>query len=353
MQAMKEVLEKAVQFGASDIFCVAGMPPCVKVAGKFLCLTKEDMSPSDTVDCVNQLYGLGVGSESNAMKVKDEDDFSFAIPGLARFRANVYKQRNSLAAVVRVVPFDLPSVVAMRIPENVMQLAELRDGLVLVTGPAGSGKSTTLACLIDAINSTRQANIVTLEDPIEYLHRHKKSIVTQREIGVDTESFSTALRSVLRQAPDVILLGEMRDLETMQTAITAAETGHLVISTLHTLGASNAIGRIVDAFPTNQQQQIQLQLSMVLRAVVSQRLLPRADGGVVPAFEVMRVNTAVANMIRDSKLYQLESVIASSSSSGMSSLDANLLELVKSGEVSKDDAVLYALNPERVKRQLL
>lgn len=228
----------------------------------------------------------------------------------------------------------------------------MTKGLVLVTGPAGSGKSTTLACVIDEINKTRNAHVITLEDPIEYLHRHKKSVVTQREIGTDTESYVSGLRASLRQAPDVILLGEMRDFETIKTAMTAAETGHLVISTLHTVGAANTIDRIIDSFPPDQQQQIRIQISMVMQAVISQQLIPTTDGKEIPAFEIMFLNNAIRNMIREAKIHQIDSVISTAQEEGMITMDASLIQLYKNGRISRENAVIYSSNSELMGKKL-
>lgn len=281
-----------------------------------------------------------------------DDDFSFAVSGLSRFRVSAYKQRGTLSAVIRIISFVLPDYREFGIPERIIDFADFSKGLVLVTGPAGSGKSTTLACIIDHINQTYDKHIITLEDPLEFLHRHNKSIVSQREISVDTESYVTALRASLRQSPDVILLGEMRDYETMQVAMTAAETGHLIFSTLHTIGAANTIDRIIDVFPPNQQRQIAVQLSMVLQAVVSQQLVPTLDGRMVPAFEIMTVTPAIRNMIRDNKIPQIDGLIYSSANAELVSMDASLLKLYQDNIISKDTALAYASNPEMLKRRL-
>jgi len=254
---------------------------------------------------------------------------------------------------VRVVSFDIPDYKALNIPETVMNLADTAHGMILVTGTAGSGKSTTQACIIDRINKTRDCHIVTLEDPIEYLHRHNRSIVSQREITIDTEDYLSALRACVRQAPDVILLGEMRDAETMHTAMSAAETGHMVIATLHTKGAVNAIDRIIDTFPSTQQTQIRIQLATVLRTVVSQQLLPDKNGGMVPACEILQLNNAVRSMIRDNKNHQIDNAIASGSRDGMISMDQSILALYRSGEITEETALLYADHPEQLKRQLI
>jgi twitching motility protein PilT len=240
----------------------------------------------------------------------------------------------------------------MGIPDEVMKTAELSHGLALVTGPSGAGKSTTLACILDEINSTRSGHIITLEDPAEYLHRNKKSAVSQREIGSDTENYVTAMRACLRQTPDVILLGEMRDAETISAVVTAAETGHLVLSTLHTVGAVNTIDRIIDVFPPNQQPQIRIQLSQVLQTVVSQQLLPTIDGGVVAAFEIMRLNNAIRNMIREAKTHQIESFIQSSSAEGMITMDASIFASFQKGKITAETAIKYSLHPDQMEKKL-
>ena len=257
-----------------------------------------------------------------------------------------------MAAVIRVVSFDIPDYRVLGIPENVMKLAESDYGMILVTGTAGSGKSTTQACIVDRINKTQSCHIITLEDPIEFLHRNQKSIVSQREIAVDTTDYLSALRACLRQAPDVIQLGEMRDLETIRTAMTAAETGHLLIGTMHTRGAVNSIDRVVDAFPANQQDQIRIQLSTVLRTVVSQQLLPGSDGNMVAAFEIMHVNSAIRNMIRENKGHQIDMAISSGAGEGMISMDQSIMALYNEGKITKETALEYADNPEQMQRRL-
>ena len=279
-------------------------------------------------------------------------DFAFAISGLARFRVNAYRQRGSLAAVVRIVSFSIPDWQQIHIPQKIIDLAKTSHGMILMTGTAGSGKSTTQACIIDEINRTRDCHIITLEDPIEFLHRNKRSIVSQREIAVDTADYLSALRACLRQAPDVILLGEMRDPETIRTTITAAETGHLIIATLHTKGAVNAIDRIIDSFPSSHQAQIRMMLSMVLQTVISQQMLPDKDGGMVPAFEIMHVNSAIRSMIRDNKSHQIGNVIAAGSREGMITMDQAILELYRSGHITKETALDYADAPDMLRRQL-
>ncbi len=349
---IEEVLRQAVEQNASDVFLVAGLPLSYKINGRIQEQAVDRLLPPDTEELITDIYQLADNRNMQQLLVHGDDDFSFSVVGLSRFRVSTYKQRGSLAAVIRVVYFDLPDYQALHIPDAVMLAAKKTKGFVLVTGPAGSGKSTTLACIIDAINNTRNAHVITLEDPIEFLHRHKKSVVSQREIATDTDSYAVALRAALRQSPDVILLGEMRDYETIKTAMTAAETGHLVISTLHTLGAANTIDRIIDNFPPSQQQQIRVQLSMVLQAVISQQLVPAADGTVVPAFEIMYPNNAIRNMIRESKIHQIDTVIYSSADEGMVAMDTSLLKLYKEGMITAETAVTYSTNPDAMQKKM-
>lgn len=336
--------------GASDIFIVAGGPVSEKLDGHIRPLTEGRVLPDTTESLIREIYGLA-GRPIDRFLAAGDDDFSFAIAGLARFRVNTYRQRGSLAAVIRVVSFDIPDYRALNIPESVMALAEETHGLLIVSGTAGSGKSTTQACLIDRINRTREAHIITLEDPIEFLYRDQKSIISQREVTVDTADYLSALRASLRQAPDVILLGEMRDPETIHTAMTAAETGHLVIATLHTKGAVNTIDRIVDAFPGGQQAQVRTQLSMVLRAVASQQLLPGTDGGLEPAFELMTMNSAIRSMIRDCKTYQIDNELRTAGEEQMFAMDQSILKLFRAGRISRETALDYADNPDQMRRR--
>ena len=351
MSDWMEYLKNAVAHQASDVFFVAGKSPCEKLDGHIRPLCEERLMPVDTETMIADMYRTAQRS-MDTFRQRGDDDFSFAIPGLARFRVNTYRQRGSAAAVIRVVSFDIPDWRTLGIPEQVMDLADVTGGMVLVTGTAGSGKTTTQACIIDRINRTRDCHIVTLEDPIEYLHRHNKSIVSQREITIDTGDYLSALRACVRQAPDVILLGEMRDADTMHTAMSAAETGHMVIATLHTKGAVNAIDRIIDSFPSTQQAQIRVQLSMVLRTVVSQQLLPDKNGGMVPACEILHMNNAVRSMIRDNKNHQIDNAIATGGKDGMVSMDQSILALYRKGEITAETALLYADHPEQLKRQL-
>ncbi len=350
-QSTFALLKDAVAQGASDIFIIAGLPVSFKVGGAIAEQDGGRVSPATTEEYIRDLYSLA-GRDITPLLDLGDDDFSFSLAGVSRFRASAYKQRGSLAAVVRVVTFHLPDPEQLHIPPIVLGLGDCTRGLVLVTGPAGSGKSTTLACLIDRINRSRSSHIITLEDPIEYLHPHKKSIVSQRELSTDTRSYVAALRAALRQSPDVILLGEMRDHETMATAMTAAETGHLVLSSLHTVGAANTIDRIIDAFPPNQQNQMRIQLSMVLQAVVSQQLIPQRDGTMEPAFEIMMVNSAIRNMIREAKTHQMDTVLYSSASEGMTTMDASLLAMYGAGKIHRRDALLYSTNPDAMEKKL-
>ena len=349
MLDMKELLAFSVEAKASDVHIAVGIPPKLRINGKLTEVEVPALSPADAAEAI----GSTMKDRHKAiLQDRGEVDFSFDSPETGRFRVNVFRQRGSLAAIIRVITFDLPDFRNLNIPQVVIDISRMTKGFVLVTGPAGSGKSTTLACIIDQINKTRNAHVITLEDPIEYLHRHNQSVVTQREIGLDTESYVTGLRAALRQAPDVILVGEMRDEETIKTALTAAETGHLVISTLHTVGAANTIDRIIDVFPANQQRQIVVQLSMVLQAVVSQQLIPATDGTQVPAFEVMTVTPAIRNMIRDNKIPQIDGTVYSANKEDMHSMDYSLQQLVKSGKVTAETALSYATNPEMLKKKL-
>ena len=351
MADLRIYLEQAVTNQASDIFIVAGGPISEKLEGHIHPLDDKKLLPPDTEALIRDIYALAERPISRYLETGD-DDFSFAIPGVARFRVNTYKQRNSLAAVVRVVSFDIPEYQSIHIPEKVMNIADITHGLILFTGTAGSGKSTTQACIIDKINRTRDCHIITLEDPIEYLHKNQRSIVSQREIAIDTADYISALRACLRQAPDVILLGEMRDPETIKTAITAAETGHAVIATMHTKGAINSIDRVIDSFSGPHQAQIRFQLANVLRTVVSQQMIPDQSGNIIPAFEVMHVNNAIRGMIRDNKNHQIENAIIAGRSEGMIRMDDSILELYKNGFISKESALNYADHPEQLEKHL-
>ena len=349
---LDRILTEAVNREASDILIIAGLPISYKVNGQIQRDEGGILLPDDTLVLTEQVYQKSMNRSLAHLHDTGDDDFSFSIPGLSRFRVNALKQRGSFGLVIRVVSFNLPDRSKLNIPDTVMSFAQYTKGLVLFTGAAGSGKSTSLACIVDHINNNKNSHIITIEDPIEYLHRHKMSIVTQRELSTDTHSYEIALRAALREAPDIILLGEMRDPETIRAAVTAAETGHLVISTLHTMGASNTIDRIIDAFPPEQQQQIRTQLSLVLEGVVSQQLVPTKQNTLAPAFEVMKVTSAVRNMIRESKAHQLDNVISTSSDLGMVTMDQSLIQLVKNGLITPETAIQYSINSEWVKKRL-
>ena len=351
MTQLTDYLQRAVTDRASDLFIVAGGPVCAKEDNRLVPISEDRVFPEETEALIREIYSLA-GRPIDRFLKEGDDDFSFSVPGMARFRVNVYRQRGSMAAVIRVVAFDIPDWRSLGIPEQVMALAGVQHGMVLVTGTAGSGKSTTQACVIDRINRTRECHIITLEDPIEYLHRDRRSIVSQREVAIDTQNYPSALRACLRQAPDVILLGEMRDQETIHTAMTAAETGHLLIATLHTKGAVNTIDRIVDTFPSGQQDQVRVQLSMVLHTVVSQQLVPNTEGGLVPAFEIMHVNSAIRSLIRDSKTHQIDNAIAAGGAEGMNTMDQSLLTLYKDGKIKMETALSYADNPDQFRRRM-
>ena len=346
-----EILTKAAAEHAADIFIVSGAVLSYKAEGKLYRMGETPLSPEDTKALVVQIFRLAKFDVTEDSIPEREKDFSLSVAGVGRFRANIYKQRSSWSAVLRYVPFELPDSVKLGIPEQVMQLSESRSGIVLITGVASSGKSTTLSCIIDRINNTRDGHIITIEDPIEFLHRHNRCIVSQREISIDTDSYIDALRAALRQSPDVILLGEMRDHETISVAMTAAETGQLVLSTLHTLGAANTLDRIIYVFPINQQHQIRVQLSMVLNAVGCQQLLPSVDGGLIPAFEIMTMNNAVRTLIRDQKTHQIDTILQSSD--GMQTMDSCIADLYRQGRITAHTAVEHAYNPEIMAKRIM
>lgn len=347
----KNILVEITKKHASDIFIITGRPITCKVNGAMETYNDDLLSVDNCYTLVSEIYTLAERDITHFDETGD-DDFSFAIAGVSRFRVSTFKQRGSYSAVIRIISFDLPDPASLMIPEVVTNLANMKRGMVLVTGPAGSGKSTTMACIIDKINSEREQHIITLEDPLEYLHRHKKSIVSQREISIDTESYLTALRAALRQSPDVILLGEMRDYETINTAVTAAETGHLIFSSVHTIGAANTIDRIIDVFPAAQQHQIAVQIASVLKAVISQKLLRSVDGGMVPAFEIMIMTPAIKNLIRENKVHQIDGIIYASSDANMISMDTSIYNLYKKGLISKATAISEAVNPEMMEKRL-
>lgn len=350
MAYIEQILERANQLGASDIHLTVGLPPKFRVNGNLITSEFPVMMPADTLDV---LISVMTEKQRAAFEEKGEYDMSFSVPSLGRYRVNAFKQRGSIAMAFRVVGTDVPSPEVLGVPESVIDLYERKRGLILVTGPTGSGKSTTLAAIIDKINSSRDAHIITLEDPIEYLHPHKLSMVNQREIGIDSESYANALRAALREDPDVILVGEMRDFETISVAITAAETGHLVLSTLHTNSAASTVDRVIDVFPPHQQQQIRIQFANVLEAVISQQLIPTADGmGRVAAFEVMHANHAIRNLIREAKSHQLESVMQTNRKMGMMTMDEAIGQLYIAGKIDREQAIHFAHDPDNMEKKI-
>ena len=339
MYSLDEILRMSVEEKASDIHFTAGCPPYYRIDGVLTPLKGDKLQPTDL-----EALRLPIldNRHRNELETNGQTDMAYAIPGVGRFRVNVYKQRGTLASAMRCLPFSIPDADSLGIPAEVQALTAKKRGLVLVTGPTGSGKSTTLASLVDIMNRKYPYHIITLEDPIEYLHRHQYSMVNQREIGSDSNDYAQALRAALREDPDVILVGEMRDLETISTALTAAETGHLVLSILHTIGADKTIDRIIDVFPPNQQQ-VRIQLASVLECIISQQLIRREDGrGRVAALEVLFANTAICNMIRENKTYQIISTMQTGKRQGMQTMDDAIYELFLRGDISADSAVSYA-----------
>lgn len=350
MPTIAELLKIAKEKGASDLHITVGVPPKVRVNGQLTALDYERVMPEDANRLLEEVV---TGRHLSLYQEKGEIDLSFSIPELGRYRVNAFKQRGTAAMALRLVGTEVPPPEKLGVPVSVIDLYQRKRGLILVTGPTGSGKSTTLAAIIDKINSNREAHVITLEDPIEYLHRHKMATVNQREIGLDTQSYANALRASLREDPDVILVGEMRDYETISVAVTAAETGHLVLSTLHTIGAASTIDRVIDVFPPHQQQQIKVQLANVLECVVSQQLIPTADGtGRVAAFEVMHANYAVRNLIREGKSHQLASIMQTNRKMGMVTMDEAITQLFYEGKISKEMAVQYAQDPDNMERSV-
>lgn len=337
--SIRNLLQIAYEEKASDLHITVGIPPTYRINGKLKQHGQDPIGPDDVNEMVNEILPKHKAQEYDD---KGETDFNYSLEGLCRFRVNAYHQRNNGAIAFRLIASKIPTIESLGMPNVLYQLAEKPQGLVLVTGPTGSGKSTTLAAMIDYINETKSKHIITLEDPIEYLHHHKQSVVNQREIGIDTTDFASGLRASLRQDPDVILVGEMRDLETISTAITAAETGHLVFATLHTSSAPTTIDRIIDVFPPHQQGQIRIQLANVLQGIISQRLFARSDtNGRIAATEILVAVPSVTNLIRNEKIHQIPSVMQTSRALGMHTLQASLQELVSRGKVSLEEARPY------------
>ena len=347
---LEEFLKTSFTRGASDIFVTAGLPIKMRVQGRLIEIGDKRLMPEDTKDILQGLYSIA--NRRFSLLENGDDDFSLSLPGVGRYRVNAFRQRAAHAAVIRTIPFDIPDPDQLGIPEVIVNLANNKRGIVLFTGTTGSGKSTSLACLIDKINKERDDHIVTIEDPIEYRHQHKKSVISQRELTDDTMTYLTALRAAMRQAPDVILVGEMRDYETISSAVTAAETGHLVFSTLHTIGGAATINRIIDVFPEAGQNQIRAQLATTLQAVVSQQLVPTVDGKRVAAFEIMIVNAAIRNLIRENKIFQIESIIQTSSAAGMKTMDMSLHELYRQRRITLDEAMAFAVDQKDLTRRM-
>lgn len=351
MPTIEEMLRIAKAAGASDVHVTVGIPPKMRVNGKLITMEFSRLLPGDTQKMISEIMNE---EQKRRFEERGEYDMSFSIPNMGRYRVNAYRQRGSVAIALRLVGTHVPSPEELGVPDSVIDLYKKKRGLVLVTGPTGSGKSTTLAAIIDKINNNRECHVITLEDPIEYLHQHKLSIVNQREIGLDTQTYSNALRAALREDPDVILVGEMRDFDTISVAITAAETGHLVLSSLHTMGAASTVDRVIDVFPAHQQQQIRVQFANVLEAVVSQQLIPRKDEeGRIAAFEVLHANQAVRNLIREGKSHQLKAVMQTNRKLGMITMDETIAQLYMDGKISKEMAIQFAQDSDGIKNKLL
>ena len=346
MMKIEEILEKAGAAGASDVHLTVGSAPRMRVNGSLVSMPYDILSPEDTMEAAKKVMSR---EQMEIFNQRGEYDISCDLGDTRRYRVNVFRQQGAAALAFRLVATKVPSPEELGVPASIIELSQRKRGLVLVTGPTGSGKSTTLAAVIDRVNQSRDAHIITLEDPIEYLHPHKMSMVNQREIGIDTQSYADALRAALREDPDVILVGEMRDYETISVAVTAAETGHLVLSTLHTIGAASTVDRVIDVFPPHQQQQIRVQLSNVLEAIISQQLIPRADGkGRVAAFEVLHANTAIRNLIREGKSHQIANIMQTNRRMGMITMDDAIVQLVREGKITRQMAAAFAQEPDSI-----
>ena len=348
---LNELLIEAIEQKASDVHVTVGMPPLMRVNGELVKMRDYVLKPEHTAYiCLGMLNDR----QKEILEEKGEVDFSYGIPNVSRFRVNIYRQRKSLTAAIRIIMTSIPTIDSLKLPPILKELAMKPRGLILVTGPTGSGKSTTLAAMVDYVNNTRSCHILTLEEPIEYLHKHKTSMINQREIGDDSTTFATGLRAALREDPDVILVGEMRDLETISTAISAAETGHLVMSTLHTTSAPQTIDRVIDVFPPYQQTQVRVQLASVIQGIIAQQLLITADRkGRVAALEVLLGSDAVKNTIREGKVHQIMSYIQTGIKAGMMSMDFSLSQLVRSGQISTETAFSYCQDQDMLQRYLV
>jgi len=348
MVTIQALLEEMVVKEATDLHLIAGSPPYMRIDQELVSTDYEVLTPAMTRSLV---YSLLSDSQKKRLEEEMELDFAISIEELSRFRGNAYLQRGSIACAIRRIPFQIPSIRELGLPPIVENLVEKRQGMILVTGPTGSGKSTTLAAMIDKINQDRACHIVTIEDPIEYLHRNKMAIVSQREVGQDTKDFARALKFVLRQDPDVIMIGEMRDLETIASALTAAETGHLVLATLHTDSAIESVNRIIDVFPPHQQGQVRVQLAQVVEAVITQKLLPRSKGkGMVLATEIMVATPAIRTLIRESRIHEIYGVLQTSQRFGMKTMNMSLFQLYREGSITWQTALYASSNPEELKR---
>lgn len=350
LQNFKKILDIAIQEGASDVLVSVNHPPVIRITGQLIPLIKE--KPLTPQDAQNYAFSLMSDAQQQKLAVQREVDFSYDFDGKARFRVNVFFQQNSISMALRLIPSVIKTIESLSLPPILHEFTNKSQGLVLVTGASGQGKSTTLAAMMDEINHTRSVHVITIEDPIEYIYKGDRAIIEQREVGTDTASFPSALKAMFRQNPDVIMVGEMRDLETITTTITAAETGHLVFATLHTNSAAQSIHRMIDVFPAEQQNQIRFQLASSLLGVVSQRLVPRIKGGFIPACEVMICNNAISNLIRENKTHEIPTVIETSMREGMVSLSRSLSDLVRQKEISLKDSVDYASNPLELKNLL-
>ena len=344
-----ELLRENCERCSSDLHLTVGLPPMLRVDGS---LVHTDYGPLTPVQTQRLIYDILNSDQVETFERTRELDFSYGVKGIGRFRVNVYRQRGSVGAALRAIADDIPTYEQLGLPPILRELSRKQSGLILVTGPTGSGKSTTIACMIDTINCERPVHIMTIEDPIEYLHRHKKGMVNQRELHHDTDSFGNSLRAVLREDPDVVLIGEMRDLETISMALTLGETGHLVFGTLHTRNAPQTIDRVVDVFPPHQQDQIRVQLSNTLEAVVAQQLLPRIGGGRTAAIEIMVATAAVRNLIREGKTHQIYGILETSGQAGMKTMDSVLADMAKRGIVTNDEAISRAIDPDNYRRLL-